>query len=254
MIFVSYSHEDDKWRERFLKMSSPLVRYWDIEFWSDKKIKAGEDWHEKICSAMSRASIAVLLVSDNFLDSDFIANEELPFLLAEAAKKKVTILWVLITPCLWEKTRLKHIQAFYVNELKPLMDMSEHGWKDTLCKLARRIDELERVAETPVVNPALNGRALKQTEPKLQVLAKPARREVEVLVYSGNKKWYAQRKVAKGSMTADCWIGDEKHTKPGDTFKIIAITRDGPPLKVGSSHLDIPWYRSKSAELTVKRA
>jgi hypothetical protein len=235
-------------------MARPLERYLDIKFWSDRDIKPGENWREEICRAMSRANIAVLLVSDNFLDSDFIANEELPFFLGEARKKMVTVLWILITPCLWEKTGLKDIQASCVNGLNPLLKMSEFEWREELCKLARRIDELERVAERPVINFSLNGRALSQKEPELQILAKPARRQVEVLVYSGDGKWHTQGRVAKGSMMASCWIGDNTHTKRGDKFKVIAITRDGAPLKGGSSHLNIPLYRSKSDEITVSRA
>jgi hypothetical protein len=244
MVFVSYSHEDNEWRKRFLKIASPLARYLNIDFWSDKDIKASSDWKEEICKAMSKTRIA---------ESDFIANEEMPFFLAEATAKKVNILWILLTPCLWEKTGLKSIQACCTNTLKPLMDMSECGWREELCNLARRIDDLERVAETPVINLSLSGHAFSIKE-KLQVLAKPALREVEVLVYAGDGKWYVQEKIQPGETKATCWIGDHKHTKKGDAFKIIAITADGPPLKTGSSYRNIPSYRSKSEEVSVRRA
>jgi hypothetical protein len=65
------------------------------------------------------------------------------------------------------------------------------------------------------------------------VFAKPAMRETEVLVYSGDG-WHKQSRVSKRETTADCWIGDLKHTKPENSFKIIALTRDEGRLRPGS--------------------
>src|SRR5258708_16620324 len=109
MIFVSYSQEDDEWRKRFLKMVKPLERYEEIKFWSDRDIEPGKNWKKEIDAAMRSASVAVLLVSYNFLASDFIANEGLPFFLDAARDHKGGVMWGLITPCLWKNTRLKNI-------------------------------------------------------------------------------------------------------------------------------------------------
>lgn len=80
MIFVSYSHADEKWRKRFEIISRPLGRSEGIRFWSDRDLKAGE-WEPQIERAMRGAVAAILLVSDNFLASDYIIEKELPFLL-----------------------------------------------------------------------------------------------------------------------------------------------------------------------------
>jgi TIR domain len=254
MIFVSYSRKDEAWRKRFLVMAKPLERYQSIKFWSDRDIPAGMDWRAEIRQAMNDALVAVLLVSDNFLESEFIANEELPFFLDAAQKKKVAILWTLIAPCLWKKTRIKDIQACCVNEIEPLISMDEFGWKRNLCTLCERIDEIVLAAETPKINLALNGRSLERVQRNLQVLAEPAKTETEVLLYSGNGKWYTQSRIEKGSMTADCQIGDEKNTKPGDSFKLIALTRGRESqLKRASYHINVPPHRTKSPEVIVKR-
>jgi hypothetical protein len=78
MIFVSYSHRDEAWRKQFEIISKPLSRAGSMRFWSDRDIKAGE-WEKQIEAAMKGAVAAVLLVSDNFLASDYIVEKELPY-------------------------------------------------------------------------------------------------------------------------------------------------------------------------------
>ncbi|MGA7928857.1 MAG: toll/interleukin-1 receptor domain-containing protein [Candidatus Sulfotelmatobacter sp.] len=76
MIFVSSSHADEKWRKQFETILKPQSRSEGIRFWSDRDIKAGE-WEPQIKKAMKDAVAAVLLVSDNFLASDYIIEKEL---------------------------------------------------------------------------------------------------------------------------------------------------------------------------------
>jgi len=252
MVFVSYSHLDKDWLKRFRTVFKPLSRYAEIDLWSDERIKPGENWRDEINKAMDKAVVAVLLVSINFLDSDFVANEELPYILAAAEKRKLKILWIMLTPCLVKVTPLRHIQAA-AGMPKPLNAMTNYEWMTAFCTVCGEIDAIIKKIETPVINPRLNGRPVKREELKLRVLAKPAMRETEVLVYSGDG-WHTQSRIAKGSMTADCWFGNMKLTKPGHSFKIIALTREDGRLNPGSKYLNIPRNRTKSAEATVKRA
>lgn len=68
----------ETWRKRFETMAKPLSRAESMVFWSDRNIKAGE-WEKQIESAMKGAVAALLLVSDNFLASDYIVQKELPY-------------------------------------------------------------------------------------------------------------------------------------------------------------------------------
>ena len=73
-VFVSYSHRDEKWLERLQVHLKPLVRAGDIDLWDDTQIRSGEDWKAKIDQALGSARFAVLLVSADFLASDFIQD------------------------------------------------------------------------------------------------------------------------------------------------------------------------------------
>ncbi|MGH3792272.1 MAG: toll/interleukin-1 receptor domain-containing protein [Pseudonocardiaceae bacterium] len=82
-IFVSYSHHDAVWAQRFRKVLKPLVRSKRLWLWVDTDIPVGDQWHPDIRRAIGRSSVALLLVSADFLDSDFIMDEELPALIRQ---------------------------------------------------------------------------------------------------------------------------------------------------------------------------
>ena len=80
-VFVSYSHRDRRWRTRIKKDFGSGIYRQAFEIWSDKDIEAGSLWRQKIEAAIASSRIALLLVSRNFLKSDFIIKAELPSIL-----------------------------------------------------------------------------------------------------------------------------------------------------------------------------
>jgi hypothetical protein len=93
-VFVSYSHKDKRWRDEFLDHLKPYLRNGSVTAWSDKEIAPGSQWFEEIQRALRRTRVAVLLVTHNFLASDFIHEHELTPLLKEAASSGVRVLWI----------------------------------------------------------------------------------------------------------------------------------------------------------------
>src|SRR5262245_46885320 len=88
LVFISYSHRDEDWRARLLIF---LEAYADLKVWADPYIRVGDQWRREIATALARCSVAVLLVSPDFLVSDFIKREELPPLLRSADGGIVTL-------------------------------------------------------------------------------------------------------------------------------------------------------------------
>lgn len=109
-VFVSYSHADRKWLDRLMIHLKPLRELCRLEAWDDTRIKPGSKWREEIKVAVDRSSVAILLVSADFLASDFIRTDELPPLLKASEENGATILPIIVSPCLFSK--VQHLSQF----------------------------------------------------------------------------------------------------------------------------------------------
>jgi hypothetical protein len=140
-VFISYSHTDERWLKLLQVHLRPLERRGKIVAWDDTRIKAGSRWREEIEDALSRAAVAVLLVSPHFLGSDFIQSNELPPLLEAAEHRGTLILPVIIRASRFEQTpALAQFQA--VNPpSRPLAEMPPAKRDQVFVALSGRIEE-----------------------------------------------------------------------------------------------------------------
>jgi TIR domain len=140
-IFISYSHADRKWLSRLEVATKPLERKHLVTMWADTAIKPGDDWRQAISGALSRARIAVLLVSQNFLASDFVAGHELPPLLIAARDRGLRICSIMVSPCLYQETELRNYQFLNPPD-RPLDGMRVADRNKALNEIAQAIRDL----------------------------------------------------------------------------------------------------------------
>ncbi|MES9859843.1 MAG: toll/interleukin-1 receptor domain-containing protein [Candidatus Thiodiazotropha sp. LLP2] len=123
-IFISYSHADKDALARLQVHMKPFERLNKIDVWSDSNIRTGADWRKEIDAAIDRSAVAILLISADFLASDFVTENELPPLLVAAEKEGVQIIPVILKPCAFPHVQeISRFQA--INDpMQPLSSMN----------------------------------------------------------------------------------------------------------------------------------
>ena len=111
-IFISYAHSDKRWLERLKTHLKVLSKFsGSIEYWEDTKLRGGDKWRDEITAAIKKANVAILLVSTDFLASDFISSDELPPILRKAREEGACILPLIVAPCEYGISELSDFQA-----------------------------------------------------------------------------------------------------------------------------------------------
>ncbi len=144
-VFLSFSHADRAWVKRLLVHLKPLDRAQKVRLWDDRRIKRGQAWRNEIREALDSARAAIVLVSADFLASDFVADEELPLLLDRASREGLHVLPILLGPCDFWSTRLANFQ-FVNSPSSPLSSKTREEQEQVLASVA---DSVEKVLATP---------------------------------------------------------------------------------------------------------
>jgi tetratricopeptide (TPR) repeat protein len=156
-VFISYSREDEFWKDRLVRQLKVLALEGVYEVWDDRQIAAGDDWETKIETAMASARAAILLISADFLTSKFIRGTEVPRLLQRRAQEGMRVIPLIVQPCPWQAVEwLARIQV-RPKDGKPLSSIGRKAKvEENLAALALEIrDLLAATAATPT--PATSG-------------------------------------------------------------------------------------------------
>jgi hypothetical protein len=122
-VFISYSHKDKRFLDQLRTQLKPLERLGRFSIWSDRDIAAGCEWHAEITAALDASRVAVLLVSPEFLASNFISEHELAPALKRAAEGGLRVLWIPLRACNYQHSALSKYQAVHPPD-KPLADLT----------------------------------------------------------------------------------------------------------------------------------
>jgi hypothetical protein len=179
-VFISYSHADRAWVERLRKHLAPYLRGGRVVLWEDSQIAPGTDWRTEIDRAIHRARVAVLLVSADFLASEFVIKEEMPAI----HRAGLTLLWIPIRPSGFEVTPLKNYQAAF-DPSHPLSTLTASEQDTALVGIARKVSaaiDINAVANALQIidDFELQAKALSEGTPELEQPAVHSRRTEQV--------------------------------------------------------------------------
>ena len=142
LVFISYSHKDEEWKDRVCSHLGVLVKQGLVETWDDRRIAVGDDWKPEIEKAMASAKAAVLLISANFLTSNFILRDEVPTLLEKRDKDGVRVIPVIVKPCAWQTVPWLAKLQCRPKDGRPLSAGDENQIDQDLADLALEINSL----------------------------------------------------------------------------------------------------------------
>src|SRR5437660_962693 len=110
-VFYSYAREDEILREDLEKHLFPLTRQKLITTWADTVINAGQNWEEEIKRNLETADIILLLVSANFMASDFCYGFEMQRALQRHQAREARVIPIILRPCPWKGAPFSHLQV-----------------------------------------------------------------------------------------------------------------------------------------------
>lgn len=141
-IFYSYSHKDEKLRDDLETHLSLLFRQGLISSWHDRCISAGQEWGTEIDENIKCADIILLLISSDFIASDYCYGNELSIAIENHETSKSVVIPIILRPTNWEGAPFAKIQAL-PTDAKAVTTWSNHdeAWLNVVNGLKKSITQ-----------------------------------------------------------------------------------------------------------------
>ncbi len=142
-VFYSYAHKDASWRNELEKHLSLLHRQGLITAWHDRHILPGTDWAQAIDEHLERASVILLLISADFLASDYCYGLEMQRALERHQANEARVIPILLRPVDWKGAPFAHLQALPIGA-KPITKWSnrDEAFTNVAAGIRRVIEDL----------------------------------------------------------------------------------------------------------------
>jgi nucleoid DNA-binding protein len=165
-VFISYSHGDEKLKDELEKHLCTLKRQGVIESWHDRKIGGGKDWENDIDRNLKNSNIILLLISSDFLASDYCYDVEVKLSLRRHDSKEVCVIPIILRPCDWRNSEFKRLQALPKDgKAVTSWENIDEAFVNIIDGIRLAIDELRKSNETN--EPNVKGKKLlKDTVPR----------------------------------------------------------------------------------------
>ncbi len=150
-VFVSYSHEDESYRNELIKSFSNMVRNKEISTWTDRDISASQLWRDEIDENLNGTQVIIFLISSDFINSDYCVDVEMQRALEMHRDGRA-----LIVPIYIRATDVKHSPLAEIHSLptnkKPIKSWQDRdlAWLDVVEGLRKSIETLPELATMPI--------------------------------------------------------------------------------------------------------
>lgn len=166
-LFYSYSHKDEKLRDELAVHLSLLQRQGVISAWHDRNISAGSEWAKEIDQNLNSAQIILLLVSANFLASDYCYSIEMQRAIERHEAGEACVIPIILRPVEWSGAPFGKLQALPKNA-RPVIAWKEKAFVDIVQGIQKAAEAIRERSPlpTPIPSPVLSAKPLTLENPE----------------------------------------------------------------------------------------
>jgi hypothetical protein len=161
-LFYSYSHKDEQLRQKLETHLTLLKRQNFIEQWHDREISAGDEFDRSISENLEKADIVLLLISADFLGSDYCYEIELKRAMERHEAREARVIPVILRSCDWRHAPFGKLKAL-PRDGKPICGSDWHSEDEAFTDVAegiRKVVEEHPRRERPRSRPKAGSREL----------------------------------------------------------------------------------------------
>jgi len=137
-VFISYAHEDEGLREKLNKHLRSLEREGLIKPWHDRKITAGSEWAAAIDENLAAADVILLLISSDFIESDYCHEIEMARALERHEAGEARVVPIILRACDWENSPFSKLNAL-PKEGRPITSWENENEDEAFTDVAKGI-------------------------------------------------------------------------------------------------------------------
>jgi hypothetical protein len=197
-IYCCYAHEDDEYLQMLKAHLNPFLRKGSILFWDDTNISPGAVWQDEVDNHLETASMVLLLVSADFMNSDYCYSKEMTRVMQQHEEGTIRVIPIIVRPVAWQEAPFGKLQVLPTGaKAVSLWGNRDQGFLDIVQGIAKVANEcLERLYPTKAESETesfLKYGALEQLEQIIQSF-KLLRSQIASYVHlNGSKEFTLER-------------------------------------------------------------
>ncbi len=153
-VFISYSHEDRPLLNELVAHLSILQKQKLISTWKDIDISPGTEWEKQIMNCLNSAQIILLLISSDFINSNFCYSIEMERAIQRHKADEARVIPIILRPVYLKGAPFEMLDVLPLDakkRVKPIVSWTPHdeGYRNVVEGIAHAIDDLKSKGKAP---------------------------------------------------------------------------------------------------------
>jgi TIR domain len=147
-VFISYAHEDRPYLNELIAHLGILRKRKLISTWHDADISPGTEWESQIMKRLNSAQIILLMVSADFINSDFAYSKEMELAIQRHKANEARVIPIILRPVYWKGAPFEILEVLPSDahkNVKPITSWAkrDEGYLNVVEGIAQAIDDLQ---------------------------------------------------------------------------------------------------------------